>query len=77
MADPAPAVAPPRWALSSWAQAFRRTSHWWFVARQVRRFCSPLTVEGLENLDGVTGPASFIANPTSHFDAYLVPSIRW
>ncbi len=73
--EPAPVVAPPRWALSRWARALRRPAHWWFVGRQVRRLCSPLTVEGLENLTEVNGPAIFIANHTSHFDAYLVPAV--
>ena len=72
---PAPAVAPPRWALSPWARFLRRPAHWWFVGRQVRRLCSPLNVEGLENLAEVTSPAIFIANHTSHFDAYLAFSV--
>ena len=75
MPDPAPVVALPRWSLSPWARALRRPAHWWFVDRQVRRLCSPLSVEGLENLAEVNGPAIFIANHTSHFDAYLVPSV--
>src|SRR3990170_1014539 len=75
MPDPAPVVAPPRWSLRPWARALRRPAHWWFVDRQVRRLCSPLSVEGLENLAEVNGPAIFIANHTSHFDAYLVPSV--
>ena len=72
---PAPAVAPPRWALSPWARFLRRPAHWWFVGRKVRRLCSPLKVEGLENLAGVTSPAIFIANHTSHFDAYLASAV--
>lgn len=75
MSDAGPTVAPPRWALSLWARWFRRTTHWWFVARQVRRFCRPLQVKGLENLAAVSGPAIFIANHTSHFDAYVVPFV--
>ena len=75
MPDSAPVVAPPRWSLSPWARALRRPAHWWFVDRQVRRLCSPLSVEGLENLAEVNGPAIFIANHTSHFDAYLVRSV--
>lgn len=72
---PAPVVAPPRWALSPWARFLRPPAHRWFVQRQVRRFCSPLEVEGLENLSAVQGPAVFIANHTSHFDAYLLSAV--
>jgi len=73
--DPAPVVAPPRWALSFPARFLRPLAHWWFVDRKVRRFCSPLKLEGVENLAGVKTPAIFIANHTSHFDAYLVSSV--
>lgn len=80
MTDSAPPVAPPRWALSPWARRFRRVTHWWLVGRHIRRFCRPLTVEGLENLPGDRSPVIFVANHTSHFDAYLIRSIlppRW
>ena len=75
MSDSQPVIAPPRWALSLWARFLRPVAHGWFVGRQVRRLCSPLHVEGLENLDEVASPAIFIANHTSHFDAYLVSSV--
>ena len=75
MSDSQPVIAPPRWALSPWARFLRPAAHGWFVGRQVRRLCSPLHVEGLENLDEVASPAIFIANHTSHFDAYLVPAV--
>lgn len=71
----APVVAPPRWALGLWARCLRPPAHRWFVERQVRRLCSPLEIEGLDNLAGLQGPAVFIANHTSHFDAYLVSAV--
>ena len=75
MTSAAPVGAPSLWALSPWARSFRRLTHWWFVTRQVRRYCRPLKLEGLENLEALAGPAIFIANHTSHFDAYLLPSV--
>lgn len=73
-------VVPHRWALSPWARWFRRLTHGWFVARHVRRYCRPLSVQGLEHLAPLKGPAIFVANHTSHFDAYLITTIlpsRW
>ena len=75
MSDSQPVIAPPRWALSLWARFLRPVAHGWFVGRQVRRLCSPLDVEGHENLAGVKTPVIFVANHTSHFDAYLVSSV--
>ncbi len=68
------AVAPHHWPLSLWARFFRSVTHWWLVGRHVRRYCRPLTVQGLEKVAGLTGPVVFVANHTSHFDAYVVRS---
>jgi 1-acyl-sn-glycerol-3-phosphate acyltransferase len=75
MSDPAPKVEPPRWALSAWARAFRRIAQPWYVSRLVRKCCSPLTVHGEHNLADLKGPAVFIANHSSHFDAYLLTAL--
>ena len=77
MPDPAlaPSVAPPRWALSLWARAFRRVAQPWFVSRQVRKWCSPLWVQGAENLATLNGPAIFVSNHSSHFDAYVLTAL--
>ncbi len=72
-------VKPHRWALSFWARGFRRLARWWVVVRHVRRFCSPLKLEGLEHFSRLSAPALIIGNHTSHFDTLIVLSIlpRW
>lgn len=63
---------PHRWALSLWARAFRRFGRWLFVTRHVRRFCRPLSVEGIENFERLRGRSAIIvANHTSHFDTAI------
>jgi 1-acyl-sn-glycerol-3-phosphate acyltransferase len=65
-------VEPHRWALSWWARLYRRVLRRWDVDKHVKQFCRPLTIEGLDNLDGVDGPVLVIANHTSHFDTVIV-----
>jgi 1-acyl-sn-glycerol-3-phosphate acyltransferase len=76
------AVAPPRWALSPWARAVRRTAWWWEVTRHVEHFCSPLTIQGAEHLLSAPKPLIVIPNHASHFDTGVVyhaipPPLRW
>jgi 1-acyl-sn-glycerol-3-phosphate acyltransferase len=78
--DPAPApprvyAEPHRWALSAWARAFRGLGRWLFVIRHVRRFCRPLTLEGMENFDRLRTPSIIVANHSSHFDTAIVLGI--
>lgn len=73
--DPKPHEAKPYgWALSSWARLYRRLARPWVVARHVRRFCQPFSVDGREHLDEVTGPVLIVANHCSHFDTVIVLS---
>jgi len=65
-------VKPHRWAISWWARLYRRFSKRWLVSNHVRNFCQPFTVEGEENLEGLTGPMLVIANHSSHFDTVIV-----
>jgi len=63
---------PHRWALRLWARAFRRAGRWLFITRHVKRFCRPLSLEGVENFERLRGrPALIIANHTSHFDTAI------
>jgi 1-acyl-sn-glycerol-3-phosphate acyltransferase len=68
-------VEPHRWAYSAWARAFRRAGRWLFITRHVRRYCKPLSIEGLENFDRLRTPALIIANHTSHFDTAIALGI--
>lgn len=71
----APVEAKPhRWALSFWARGFRRLARRWLVTRHVRRFCSPLELEGLGHFSLLKTPALIIANHSSHFDTLIVLS---
>jgi 1-acyl-sn-glycerol-3-phosphate acyltransferase len=65
-------VRPHRWALSWWARAYRRFLRRWDVDKYVKLYCRPITIEGQENLAGVSGPLLVIANHTSHFDTVIV-----
>ena len=74
--DPKPREAKPYgWALSSWARLYRRLARPLVVARHVRRFCQPFSVDGREHLDEVTGPVLIVANHCSHFDTVIVLSV--
>jgi 1-acyl-sn-glycerol-3-phosphate acyltransferase len=59
---------PHRWQTQLWARMLRRGYRTAILSRHMRRLCQPLTIEGGENVAGVTGSALIIANHTSHFD---------
>jgi 1-acyl-sn-glycerol-3-phosphate acyltransferase len=65
-------VEPHRWAVSWWARLYRRVFKRWHVDNHIRNFCVPFTVEGRENIEGLTGPMLIIANHSSHFDTAIV-----
>ncbi len=66
---------PHRWALSLWARAYRRLARPLVVSRHVRKFCTPLELQGTEHLEELHSPAVIVANHTSHFDTLIVLSI--
>jgi 1-acyl-sn-glycerol-3-phosphate acyltransferase len=71
-----PAEARPhRWALSLPARSFRSLARPVLLTRHLRRYCSPLTVEGREHFDEVRGRSLIVANHTSHFDTIIVLSL--
>jgi 1-acyl-sn-glycerol-3-phosphate acyltransferase len=63
---------PHRWQTSIWARVLRRAGRHWVMARHVSRYCKPLRVEGIANLDAHKGGAIVIANHSSHFDTPVV-----
>jgi len=65
-------VTPHTWQTQLWARLLRRTGRYWVMTRHVRRLCRPFTVEGVEQLSAVHGPAIIIANHSSHFDTPAV-----
>lgn len=69
------AVNPHRWALSRWARTYRKVARPWTLTRHVRRFCTPLTIHGRENLSRAQNPIIIIANHSSHFDTAVALSL--
>jgi 1-acyl-sn-glycerol-3-phosphate acyltransferase len=65
---------PHRWQTALWARAVRRAARYFAATSYVKRYCRPLTVEGLDNLRGFRGPAVVIANHSSHMDMPVVLS---
>jgi 1-acyl-sn-glycerol-3-phosphate acyltransferase len=66
---------PHRWALRWSARTFRRLARPVLLTRHLRRFCSPLSIEGDEHFNAVRGRSLVIANHTSHFDTIIVLSL--
>ncbi len=66
---------PDAWQTQIWARIVRRIGRHWVIARHVRRYCQPLTIEGRENLAGMRGPVLIIANHASHFDTPVALSV--
>jgi long-chain acyl-CoA synthetase len=62
---------PSEWARSAPVRWLRRGFQKWIAIPLYRRYL-PLTIFGLENLDGLQPPVIFVANHTSHLD---VPTI--
>jgi len=58
----------PRWTRAWWSRGIRRASLPTWILPLLRVFVS-IRVEGLEHLDGVSGPVVFAANHQSHLDA--------
>jgi 1-acyl-sn-glycerol-3-phosphate acyltransferase len=65
-------TGPFRWQTSLWARMVRRLLRYDTVTRTVRQYCKPLTIEGRDNLEGLSGPAIFIGNHSSHMDMFVL-----
>ncbi len=75
-------VGPHRWQIRWPAQVARRALRWHSVTRHTRPACKPFRVEGRKHLEGVKGPAIYIANHSSHLDSLVViealpERVRW
>jgi 1-acyl-sn-glycerol-3-phosphate acyltransferase len=65
-------AGPHRWQIRAAAKIARRIMRWYAYTRWVDRYCDPLTVRGLENLNALDGPAIYVANHQSHMDTLVL-----
>ena len=63
---------PHPWQTTGWARIVRRIMRYREYTRWVNGYCTPLTVQGRENLAGIKGPVIFIANHQSHMDTPVI-----
>ncbi len=59
---------PHRWQVHWWARLLRPPAFWYSTGRQMRQYMQPYHVHGRQHLEGLKGPAIFIANHASHMD---------
>ncbi len=62
-------TGPHRWQIALPARLVRKALRPRVYGRHARRYFKPFTVLGRERLEGLRGPAVFIANHASHLDA--------
>ena len=62
---------PHLWQTQWWTKVVRRVMRGYAYTRWINRYCNPLTVRGIENLERLDGPAIFVANHQSHMDTMV------
>lgn len=65
---------PHPWQIEPWAKSVRKAMRHKEYTRWVEQYCTPLTVNGQENLEKIDTPCIFIANHQSHMDTPVIMS---
>ena len=65
-------AGPHPWQTQPWAKLIRRSLRQREYLRWSEAYCTPLKIQGIENLENLTGPAIFVPNHQSHMDTPVI-----